>query len=240
MQCFFLSRHKINTNLYIKKNENDELKQVSIKQLTQKMRVNEIRNRKVYLGSKKQLEVRLVIQKLPKKIADQRKRKLRKNSKNTPSAERLAACEYTLLITNITEEVLSGQDILTTYGVRWQIEILFKGWKSVMKFGEVHPMKTDRFLCMLYGHLLWIVLTMKIISWSRTIFWEKYKIELSELKAFKIINAYHHKLLETLYKNDSDIVQVVEKILNALFLLAEKEGKKHNGKKRTINLFSVS
>lgn len=204
------------------------------------MRVNQIRNLKVYVGSKRQLEARLIVQKLPKKVAEQRKRKLRKNSKKTPSEQRLSACEYTTMITNIKQRTLNGEEILKVYGVRWQIEILFKGWKSVMKFGEIHPMKTNRFLCMLYGHLIWITLTMKIISWVRIIFSNKYKIELSELKAFKIIHLYHQKLLAIFHQPNFDLTQLIQEILNALFLLAEKESKKYKGKFCSTNLFALN
>lgn len=201
--------------------------------------MNQIKNFKVYLGAKRQLEVRLIVQKLPKKVADARKRKLRKNSKITPSKERLLACEYTLIITNIEEESVKGAVILKLYGVRWQVEILFKGWKSVMKFGIIHPMKTDRFLCMLYGHLIWIALTMKIISWCRILFWNEYKMELSELKAFKVIKIYHQNLLAIFYQPDFDMIQLIQKIVKTLFLFAEKEGKKQNGKYSSVNLFST-
>lgn len=245
-EAFFVSRYKLSTNLYQDfkdKNGSIHRKVITIKALTKGMRVNEIKNCKVYLGSKKQIEVRLVIQKLPKKIADKRKRKLKKNSKKTPSSEKLKACEYILMITNIDQQIFDGKEILKVYGIRWQIEILFKGWKSVMKFGQVHAMKKHRFLCMLYGHLIWITLTMKIISWSKITFWNKYHIQLSELKAFKIIRQYQHDLLALFYQknfNSTQLAKIIHDIQLALFLFAEKEEKKLKGKRHTINLFSIN
>jgi hypothetical protein len=240
---FFISRYKLGTNIYqdiVTKNGEEKRQVVTIKKLAKGMRVNQIRNLNVYVGSKRQLEARLIIQKLPKKIADKRKRRLKENSKNTPSEQRLSACEYTLMMTNIKHEILNGDEILKTYGIRWQIEILFKGWKSVMKFGKIHPMKTDRFLCMLYGHLIWITLTMKITSWTRIIFSNKYKVELSELKAFKIINLYHHKILAIFHQTNFNLTELIQKILDALFFLAEKERKKYKGKFCSTNLFTLN
>ena len=243
---FFISRNKTRTKVYqdfVSEDGTTVRKVVELKELTKGMRVNQIKDFEVYLGLKKQLKVRMVIQKLPKKVADQRKRKVRKSSKNTPSKERLLHCEYTIIITNIDQDKFTGEEILKIYGIRWQIEILFKGWKSVMEFGRIHPMKKHRFLCMLYGHLIWIALTMKIVSWFKIIFWNSYQIELSELKAFKIIRIYQHDLLAILSKDQFGCFQFnqfIQSIRECLFLFAEKEIKKNMKKKCSINLFSMS
>ena len=150
------------------------------------MKVNEVRSKQVYLGMHERLPVRLVIQKLPKKIADKRKRKLKEDNRRrggkTISQERLKAAEYSLFITNLEVTTLTELQVIQTYKIRWQIEIMFKCWKSIMLFGKVHPMKHHRFLCMLYGQMIWIVLTMKIITWFKNLCQIRYKIELSELK----------------------------------------------------------
>lgn len=137
-------------------------------------------------------------------------------------------CEFTLIITNLKLEVLTSLEIIQLYRLRWQIEIMFKCWKSILDFGKVHPMKGQRFLCMLYGHMIWIILTMKLVSLFRTICWNGYQMELSELKFFKIVYQIQHKIWEAIHNNHRKKLRtIMEKLAKTVFLYAEKEVKKN-------------
>ena len=244
--AYFISRYKYPTNIYDhaggKRAEKQKDKQITLKTLTKRMKVNEIRVQNIYLGMYERVPVRLLIQKLPKKVADKRKRKLREEARRkrySLSEDRIKLCEYTLLISNIEAEVLTNEQIIQTYGIRWQIEIMFKCWKSVLKFGIIHPMKSERFLSMLYGHMIWIVLVTKITSWFRNICWMIYRIQISELKLFKLMRIYHNdflKIISNKDKKDGDLEDFVLNILDTAFIFAEKEQKKGNPNR----LFSIS
>lgn len=108
---------------------------------------------------------------------------------------------------------------------------MFKCWKSVLKFGIIHPMKPERFLSMLYGHMIWIILVTKITSWFRNICWMIYQIQISELKLFKLMRIYHNdfvKIISNRDKKDSDLEDFLLNILDTAFIFAEKEQKKGN------------
>lgn len=137
-------------------------------------------------------------------------------------------CEFTLIITNLKSGALTSLEIIQLYRLRWQIEIMFKCWKSILDFGKVHSMKAQRFLCMFYGHMIWIILTMKLTSLFRIICWKEYQMELSELKFFKIVNEIQYEIWEAIYNNHrKQFRMIMEKLAKIVFFFAEKEVKKN-------------
>jgi hypothetical protein len=88
----------------------------------------------VRLGKDKQFSCRLIAWRLPKDQANRRRRKLRqemwhKHGKE-PTAQRLAWCDWTILVTNVPLEKMSPKEAAVMYRARWQVELLFKRWKS--------------------------------------------------------------------------------------------------------------
>jgi hypothetical protein len=81
-----------------------------------------------------QLPCRLLAWRLPEEQAGRRRQKLRKESKSKygtePSAARLAWCDWTILVTNVPGEMLTLPEAVVLYRARWQVELLFKRWKS--------------------------------------------------------------------------------------------------------------
>lgn len=122
----------------------------------------------VRLGKNQQLACRLLVQRAPQTVVEKRKRKLKEyaRKKQTPlTAELLALAEWTLLLTNIPLSLLSIPEALVLMRVRWQIELLFKRWKSLFKIDEWRSTDPWRILTELYAKLLgvvihqWILLT---------------------------------------------------------------------------------
>ena len=88
----------------------------------------------VLLGNVHRLKSRLIAWRVPTEQANERRRKLvreaRSKRKKEPSRERLAWCDWSILVTNVPLEMLSAQEALVLYRARWQVELLFKRWKS--------------------------------------------------------------------------------------------------------------
>ncbi len=89
----------------------------------------------VQVGSKQQLTCRLLANRVPQEVADQRRQRIkeayRKNGRQ-PSEKLLRLAEWTIVLTNVPSSQLSLQEVLVLLKVRWQIEILFKLWKELM------------------------------------------------------------------------------------------------------------
>ena len=79
------------------------------------------------------LNCRLVALRVPPALAKERRRKAIQKAKKKgrkPSEQHLASCDWTIFLTNLPADAWPAQVIHTLYRVRWQIELLFKLWKS--------------------------------------------------------------------------------------------------------------
>jgi len=111
----------------------------------------------VELGAAQRLPCRLLAQRVPPSVSAQRRRLLyqKANKKSfTPTALQLTMCDWTVIVTNVPATKLTLKEALTLLHVRWQIELLFKHWKSVGKVDESRSAKPERQLCELYAKLL--------------------------------------------------------------------------------------
>lgn len=119
-------------------------------------------DQQVLLGEKA-FSFRLVAVRCPEHIANERKRKLRKKSKKRgrqPSDRQLALCEWLVLVTSLSAEEFSIEDLWTLYRVRWQIELVFKRWKSLLGLDKSRARTNgQRQLTELYAKLLGCLVT---------------------------------------------------------------------------------
>jgi len=115
----------------------------------------------VQLGASVRLPCRLIAVKVPAQVAGQRKRKLRQDAKrrgHNLSRERLRAAEWNIFATNVPQEKLSIQEALVLARARWQIELLFKLWKSHARIDEWRTANPQRIMCEVYAKLLGVVI----------------------------------------------------------------------------------
>jgi hypothetical protein len=87
----------------------------------------------VWVGGKHRLRLRLVAVPVSASVAADRRRRIRREGQKkgrAPSQARLAVCEYNIYLTNVPAALLAVDDILVLARARWQVELLFKLWKS--------------------------------------------------------------------------------------------------------------
>jgi hypothetical protein len=147
--------------------------------------------KEVYLGSEKKVKTRLILHGLPAAEVARRLRKARaenkKKGRGELTKEYKARAHFNLFITNASCEQLPAEDTCALYRIRWQIELIFKVWKSICHIAEVKKVKRYRLECYILSKLLLIVLGWHIL-WRTAI--RLYQVEgkaLSFLKAAKTL-----------------------------------------------------
>lgn len=111
----------------------------------------------VCLGAKARLQARLLAVKVPPEVAAERRRRIKEQARSRGqkiSHDRLALADWTLLVTNIPPTLLSLDEALLLARLRWQIELLFKLWKSEGQIAHWRTEKPWRILCELYAKLM--------------------------------------------------------------------------------------
>jgi hypothetical protein len=149
----FLSRLKSQVYLY---NENGQQLQ-----LTKLLNGKSWIDTEVLCGKYEKLKVRLVAIKLSSAQAAERKRKARKDrdKRLNHSEDYYALLDYVIFITTVSKQTWNYKEVADAYRMRWNIEIIFKSWKSNLAIETMIPhdiVYTERVESFLYLILLYI------------------------------------------------------------------------------------
>lgn len=118
--------------------------------------VGEVREYGVLVGAQARIPARLILVRVPKEVADQRRARLEEEAKDKGqpvSAEQWHLAQWTIVITNVPCQRLSTLEAVRLMRVRWQIELLFTLWKEHGKIDEWRSKKPMRILSEVYGKL---------------------------------------------------------------------------------------
>ncbi len=183
-KAFFLSRLQFGTKVTLKENGNV----VAIPNLLAWLGERHARHKgpfvdmSVLLGQDLAFGCRLIAWRVPAEQANRRRQKLKKDlmnkKKRVPSAERLAWCDWSILVTNVPIEKLTPAEAVVLYRARWQIELLFKRWKSQDLVATLTGSTDERKMVRVWGRLAaallqhWLVVTTTwgnaTRSWAKT------------------------------------------------------------------------
>lgn len=134
-------------------------------------------------------------------------------------------------IKNKSPEEVPTTYVHSLYSLRWQIEILFKTWKSFFEIDECETIKKERLECHLYGQHIGILICSSTMFQMRQLLLEKKKQEINEYKAIYMIKDYFPLLFQAMAKGTGGLL----KILHRLYQLLKKNGRKcHRYKKMTV------
>ncbi len=115
----------------------------------------------VHVGRQQRVPGRLLARRAPPQVAQEHRRRLKERARKkgtTLSVATLALADWLLFITNVPVEMLTLAEAFTLARCRWQIEWLFKRWKSYGRLDEWRSTKPWRILCEVYAKLLGLVL----------------------------------------------------------------------------------
>lgn len=173
----------------------------------------------VSLGQER-VSCRLLAYHLPEKIVEERRRKALEEARKkgrTLTQEYLNWLTFGLYITNVTQEVWSAKVGRIVYGLRWQVELMFKNWKSLLNIHILKGTRPERIKCILYGRLITITMMTLIASYASWYAEDYLQRELSIPKLInwlkrqgRFANAMHVGTLETLF---NDLRRALPKVL---------------------------
>lgn len=173
---------------------------------------------------------RVVAQKLTPEQQKRRERALQlKRQKGHQTLSAKQRNNVQILVTNVTQEDLNAQDLYPLYSIRWQVEILFKAWKSLFEIDEIRKMKQERFECHLYGTLIEILLSSMMAFQCRYYLYWKHQTEASEYKCMNLVK----EALPYLVSPSQSDTKSVCKLMEAIFENARRHGRKEHRKKHT-------
>jgi len=167
----------------------------------------------VIVGAKERVACRLLAQRVPDDVAEQRRRRMRDEGQRRGqaiSAERLRLAAWTIYITNVPSSLLSAAEALVLGRVRWQIELLIKLWKSHGRIDESRSDKPWHILCDVYAKLLamlmqhWLVL---VTVW--------HYVNRSLTKAAKMMQK-HVRDLEIHFADTDDLTDAISRLARCL------------------------
>lgn len=182
----------------------------------------------VYLGEEK-IKTRLILTPVPEEIANERVRKAKQGGKRKSkgyqiSKEYKIKARYNIYITNVAEEILSTDQVIEGYKLRWQIELNFKAWKSNLNIHKIKKMKKERMECQLLAKFIWILLNTKILQASNYILKKSRQDKVcSCFKFFKRAKGFSNGLRYAIFDKDAFANWFESNILKIIpYLVVEK------------------
>ena len=187
--AYFLTRLNHQTTLFVQSASG--MQHVELTQMLQTVEGHLI-ERDIFIGAKALVPSRLVAVRMPEAIVNERRRIAKKKAKKkgyTPSRAHLNLLTWNLFISNVPSIIWKTATVVKAYPIRWQIELIFKSWKSYLHLASINTKKADTTLCYLYGRMLLIVLNYALCPHIRHHLWLKKKRELSVLKLVRHFQA---------------------------------------------------
>lgn len=127
--------------------------------MLQRSRLNRL-DLPVVIGGGEPLSCRLLAFRCPPAVAQVRRDRLirRLRTKGRPVSDRLLVLgEWTVFVTNLPMAGFDPETVWVRYRTRWQVELLFKRWKSHGGYGHSRGRTGPRVLCAMYAKLLAMV-----------------------------------------------------------------------------------
>jgi len=219
--AYFLNRIPSQMHVYDSKNQ---YKKNDFEKIYKKMKKHNLPYLElaVIMGEKARIPCRLIVYLNKESTYKSRLKRTTKNTKSIGckvSKEQEIKTRLDIYITNTEKEMIKPQNIKSIYSLRWQIELVFKAWKSLCKIDKIKKVKIHRFECMLLAGLIWILANWKIFQFINKWFAENIKEKtLSIWKFFKIATKNNSKLRRIIFRNEN-----ITPWLELLITISEKK-----------------
>ena len=225
-KAFFISKLKLNsTRTIFLDNSNAQFfnngkiksetryTQLDLESICSSMVAGEIKEvEKVYIGSAfEKVPCRLVITRLDGVLEERRLNTVTKKIRDPRPylrEEKRDIAKYGFIITNLPKENYPKEEVYPIYSLRWQIELDFKNWKSILEIDESsRKLKKERVEVHFYGKLCNILVNNELSNILRDEIEDK-RLIFSEKKIFQKIKYY----LERIHYYDYTVCRIIDKL----------------------------
>jgi Transposase DDE domain len=182
----------------------------------------------VVLGAYERIPTRLIAVHMPDAIVNERRRQAHTAAKKagyTPSQAHLTLLAWNLFITNVPATVWSSKTVAVAYTLRWQVELVFRAWKSGLHVATLTTTTKYSTLCYLYGRMLLILLTSALSSPLRVAIWQQHR-ELSLFKFVRHCQANADRWLHCLFQPPPQLTAFLSRMCAAAARLVRKAVRK--------------
>jgi hypothetical protein len=186
----------------------------------------------VVLGACAHVPARLIAVRMPEAIVNERRRHAHAVAKKrgyTPSQAHLTLMAWNLFITNVPSTVWPPKTVGIAYSLRWQVELVFRAWKSGLHLATVTTTTKYSTLCYLYGRLLLILLLSALSSPLRVAVWQHQHREVSLFRLVRHFQATADHWLQSLFQSPPQLAA----FLSHMCATAERLARKAVRKRRT-------
>ena len=170
--------------------------------------------------------VRLVAYRLPEQNARRRRAKLREKYRTQgrqPTAEALELAGWLILLTNAPAELLPARALSYVYRVRWQIELIFKQFKGVLRLDVLPSEIEHRVRCEVWARLLTALLTFLWYQHTNAACLQLHALEISFAKVARLLQQEGHTLARMLFTARERSRSEFRRLWQKLLKLARKE-----------------
>lgn len=146
---------------------------------------------------------------------------LRKQGR-TPSQEALELAGWLILATNVSAQHLPTSMMSFLYRLRWQVELVFRQLKSVLRIDQSSGHKPCRIQCEIWARLLAAVLVFAWHAQANVVCWATHGCEASFQKVGVLFQQWGHTLARAYCQGAQALRQVLQEMWRNTLKLARK------------------
>jgi hypothetical protein len=193
---------------------------------------NQVEWSQVYAGKKGHRAglLRLVAFRRSQESANRHRQGLRESMRTqgrTPSATALELAGWALLMTNAPADKLPSAMMSYLYRVRWQVELIFRQSKSVLRLDKSESQDPNRVQCEIWGRLISAVLLFWWHAHASAACWLAHKQEASFEKLVRLMQHWGLTIARALLQGEQYLLQILRQVWEQIMVNARKEHQKN-------------
>ncbi len=186
-------------------------------------------------------ELRLVAFRLSPESASRHRAGLRESMRTqgrVPSAKALELAGWLLLLTNAPVDKLPARMMSYVYRMRWQVELIFRQMKTVMRVDQARSGNPHRVQSEIWARLICAVLLFLWHAHANAECWRRYRCEASFEKLFLILQQWGHTIARAFSGHSSKLLEKLREVW-AQILRHGRKGTQKSRRNSWENLFEL-